>query len=132
MITAAADFVINACHTASRINSTWGGNSVDMLRFSAIKKGIIDYKLVSSAEKVGHKLRDGLRDIGVDNVRGLGLMVAFDMPSTQERDEMLERMEQKILALKCGPRSIRLRPHLSFSEDDAEMACGFIEQAMIK
>lgn len=116
---------------SSRINSTWGGNIVDMIRFSAIKKGIADYNMLESATRVGEKLREGLRQLPViKNVRGLGLMTAFDLENTKERDEMLDRMESRILALKCGPRSIRLRPHLSFSEADAEIACGFIEQAI--
>ncbi len=116
---------------SSRINSTWGGNIVDMVRFSAIKKGIEDYNLLKSVNRVGEKLREGLQQLPIiTNVRGLGLMIAFDVESTDKRNELLDKIENHVLALKCGPRSIRLRPHLSFSEKDADMACGFIEQAI--
>lgn len=116
---------------SSRINSTWGGNIVDMVRFSAIKKGIEDFGLLDSATSVGRKLRAGLKKLPViSNVRGLGLMVAFDLESPEKRDEVLEKMEKNILALKCGTKSIRLRPHLSFDETDAEIACGLIESVV--
>lgn len=130
-VTSRVDDVDSVFKISSRINSTWGGNIVDMVRFSAIKKGIEDYNLLESVNRVGDRLRAGLSRLPViQNVRGLGLMVAFDLENTEKRNEMLERMEDKILALKCGPRSIRLRPHLSFDESDADVACEFIEQAI--
>lgn len=130
-VTSRIDDVNHVFRVSSRINSTWGGNIVDMIRFSAIKKGIEDYNLLASVNKVGESLRDGLRRLPIiSNVRGLGLMIAFDLETPEQRNEVLERMEGHVLALKCGPRSIRLRPHLSFSELDAEVACGFIEQAL--
>ena len=74
---------------------------------------------------------DGLKQIsGIENVRGLGLMIAFDLKNGDQRNDVLQKLEQHMFALKCGPRSIRLRPHLSFNEADAEIACGFIEQAV--
>jgi len=125
------DDVDNVFKVSSRINSTWGGNIVDMIRFSAIKKAIDNYKLLDQVKRVGEKLVEDLKKLPViQNVRGLGLMIAFDLEDGNQRDEVLAKMEDHILALKCGSRSIRLRPHLSFDETDAEIACGFIERSV--
>jgi len=56
----------------------------------------------------------------VSNVRGRGLMCAFDLPDPAVRDALLRtlREEDRILLLPSGPRSIRFRPALTISEDD--------------
>jgi L-lysine 6-transaminase len=117
---------------SSRINSTWGGNIVDMVRFSAIKYAIEQENMLESVNKVGEHLRSRLKEMPlIKNVRGLGLMVAFDMEDAAQRDAMLEAMEKNyLLALKCGPKSIRLRPHLTFSLSDANTACEAISKAI--
>jgi L-lysine 6-transaminase len=125
------DDIANVFKVSSRINSTWGGNVIDMARFSAIKKAIEENNLLENVTKVGEKLREDLKQLPeIQNVRGLGLMIAFDLASSERRNQVLENMEKNMFALKCGPRSIRLRPHLTFNEADAKIACEFIEKAL--
>jgi 4-aminobutyrate aminotransferase-like enzyme len=57
-------------------------------------------------------------------------MIAFDLENTERRNEVLHNMSHNMLALKSGERSIRLRPHLTFSKQDADFACGFIDEAI--
>ena len=38
-------------------------------------------------------------------------------------------LSKDMLALKCGEKSIRLRPHLTFDKNDAEAATYFIQKA---
>ena len=41
-------------------------------------------------------------------------MIAFDLPTPEDRDAVIARAyEERLLLLPCGTRSIRLRPHLS-------------------
>tara|TARA_R110002051_G_scaffold290547_3_gene354052 strand:+ start:707 stop:1714 length:1008 start_codon:yes stop_codon:yes gene_type:complete len=121
----------NVFNTSGRINSTWGGNIVDMVRFGYIAEAIKDEKLVKNAHTVGSRLLWLLRGIeGIDNVRGRGLMIAFDLPSSELRDRTMELLQENMLALKCGSSSIRLRPALTFSEKDADMACKYIKEAV--
>jgi L-lysine 6-transaminase len=56
----------------------------------------------------------------VSNMRGRGLMCAFDLPGTAERDALLAilREQEKILLLPCGPRSIRFRPALTITTEE--------------
>jgi L-lysine 6-transaminase len=121
----------NVFNTSSRINSTWGGNIVDMARFRYIIDAIEEENLVHNAKNVGQHLLWNLRSIeGLDNVRGRGLMIAFDLNSEKERDEVISIMQRKMLALKCGRKSIRLRPALTFSEQDADIASEIISNSI--
>ena len=123
----------NVFNTSGRINSTWGGNIVDMVRFRYIIDAIQNDKLVDNAHHIGSHLLWCLRTIrGLDNVRGRGLMIAFDLPSPELRDRMMELLQENMIVLKCGSRSIRLRPPLTFSEKDADAACRHIREAMEK
>ncbi len=121
----------NVFNTSGRINSTWGGNIVDMVRFQYIVEAIKEHNLVENAYNVGRHLVRNLRKLPViDNVRGRGLMIAFDLPDEQLRDTMMSLLQEDMLALKCGSCSIRLRPPLTFSFEDADAACKYIREAV--
>ena len=123
----------NVFNTSGRINSTWGGNIVDMVRFRYIADAIQKHDLVKNADEVGKHLLWNLRMLSkIDNVRGRGLMIAFDLPSPDTRNRMMEILQENMLALKCGSLSIRLRPPLTFSNEDADAACGYIKEAIKK
>ena len=121
----------NVFNTSSRINSTWGGNIVDMARFRHIIDAIEEENLVHNAKTVGQHLIWNLRTVdGLDNVRGQGLMIAFDLQNEKERDLVMSLMQRTMLALKCGHKSIRLRPALTFSMKDADTATEIIAKAV--
>jgi L-lysine 6-transaminase len=105
---------------SGRINSTWGGSLVDMVRATRILEIIQEEKLLDNASQRGDQLQEGLRvlqkshDDLVDNVRGRGLMCAFDAPSRAVRDVIIERcFAEKLLILPCGQRGVRFRPALT-------------------
>ena len=114
--------------TPSRINSTWGGNLVDMVRFDRTLEIIEEDKLVDNAATVGAHLLRRLHELAdshpsVHNVRGLGLMCAFDLPTREFRDRVLQRCyDEGLVILGCGKRSIRFRSPLTITE--AEIAEG--------
>jgi L-lysine 6-transaminase len=65
----------NVFHTPSRINSTWGGNLVDMVRGAKYLEIIRDEDLVANAAARGEELLDGLQRLctsypAITNVRG--------------------------------------------------------------
>ncbi len=120
----------------SRINSTWGGNLVDMVRGMRYLEIIAQEGLVENARQQGQFLMDGLAMIEArtgrfDNLRGKGLMIAFDLPSHEERNDLIERAyRRELLLLPCGTRSIRLRPHLDLTSDVAEEALNRLESLL--
>ncbi len=114
---------------SSRINSTWGGNIVDMVRSTRILEIIDEDNLVKNAQKQGKKLLEMLHNIQGDfpelisNTRGLGLMCSFDLPNTKTRDKFRKKcFEYDMLLLPCGKNTIRFRPILCVENEDLELA----------
>ncbi|MEM1127264.1 MAG: L-lysine 6-transaminase [Bacteroidota bacterium] len=111
---------------SSRINSTWGGNLVDMVRFGRILEVIEEDQLVDHARTMGTYLQERLHDLAetsahVTNVRGRGLFCAFDLPSAHVRAHVLERcFEEGTIILGCGTHSIRFRPPLTITQDELD------------
>jgi L-lysine 6-transaminase len=109
---------------SSRINSTWGGSLVDMVRATRYLEIIEEEGLVAHTEAMGRKLVEGLEHVAAEsrgtmsNVRGKGMMVAYDLPNETARDEMMKKLEKNGLkALKSGVRSIRFRGMLDIEEE---------------
>jgi len=111
----------------SRINSTFGGNLIDMARCSAILKVIERDNLVDNARLRGDQLLKDLESLAleqpqtVSNPRGKGLMCAFDLPDSNARDAFLDRaFKEKLLLVGCGSKSIRFRPHLTITSEETD------------
>ena len=122
---------------SSRINSTFGGNLVDMVRFGRYLEIIEEEGLVENAARVGSVLLDGLQALAagaggrMTSVRGRGLICAFDLPDREERDGFLDRAyRNELLILGCGPRTVRLRPNLSLTEEEAGIALDRIRRSL--
>ncbi|MEJ2546561.1 MAG: L-lysine 6-transaminase [Gemmatimonadota bacterium] len=127
----------NVFHVSSRINSTWGGNLVDMIRCARYLEIIRDEDLVANAARVGTYFREELAALETDfpdlvsNARGLGLFLAFDLPDGAKRDAVRTSCwEAGLATLTCGPRSLRFRPALIFSEVDVDRAIGILRPAL--
>jgi L-lysine 6-transaminase len=122
---------------SSRLNSTWGGNLVDMVRATRYLEIIEEEKLIEHTAVVGEKLIAGLQTVAdeskglISNVRGKGMMVAYDLPDTGKRDEMMNLLDKNGLkALKSGVRSIRFRGMLDLPEDVIEKALDVVVQSL--
>ena len=126
----------NVFHVSSRINSTWGGNLTDMVRCVRYLEIIHEDGLVENAARVGAGVKEGLQELAgefesVSNVRGRGLFVAFDLPDGDVRARVVQECWDRGLAiLSCGPRSIRLRPPLVFSEAQATQVLGTLREVL--
>jgi L-lysine 6-transaminase len=117
----------NVFHESTRINSTWGGNLVDMVRFGRYLEIIEEEKLVERSRQVGGLLLAELEKLQeenpgrIGNARGRGLMCAFDLPDTETRDRVKKlAFESGMLILGSGRTSIRFRPTLSVGKDEVE------------
>jgi len=117
----------NVFRLSSRINSTWGGNLTDMVRAARYLEIIEQDRLLENARSVGQRLLEGLqaleRERGglLTNARGLGLMIAFDLPTPELRGRAQDAMlANGMLLLGCGPRSIRFRPPLNLTASEAD------------
>jgi L-lysine 6-transaminase len=116
----------NVFTVSSRINSTWGGNLVDMVRAQRYFEIIDEENLVENTATVGaffmgelDRLAQEMPDV-VSNVRGRGLMCAFDLPSADVRDQALQAfLDNDVMVLSSGHRSARFRPPLNLSMEEA-------------
>ncbi len=121
---------------SGRINSTWGGNLTDMYRSTWYLKIIDDEKLVDNARIQGEYLMEQLAKLqkeftDITNVRGSGLMCAFDLPTTEMRDTMIKKAyERGLLILKCGGQTIRLRPALNITRPEIDEALDLMRKTL--
>ena len=118
----------NVFRLPSRINSTWGGNFTDFVRSKHFLKIIEQEKLVDNARVKGAYFTAELQAMAqkhgtINAVRGRGLMIAFDLPTGAMRDAFWKKSyDLGLLVLRCGDRSIRLRPVLDVKDDTIEAA----------
>ncbi len=115
----------NVFHVPSRINSTWGGNLTDMVRCRLYLEIFEEEKVLVHTRRMGEVLLAELRQLEeefpskVSNTRGIGLFCAFDLPDTEFRSQLRQKLfENRLLILPCGEHSIRFRTALNISEED--------------
>ena len=113
---------------SSRINSTFGGNFIDMLRFQLVLEIIENENLVENSKVVGEFLLEGLLKLEqkfpkqIFASRGKGLMCAFDLKDHDTRNWLREKLyDEGIIVLTCGDQSIRFRPHLNVTKEEIQI-----------
>jgi L-lysine 6-transaminase len=122
------EVVDNVFVRSSRINSTWGGNLVDMVRSTKFIEIIEEDNLADNVAARGQQLVNGLRGIArnqghISNVRGQGSMVAFTLESPAQRDEYIRQMHtRQLLVLASGEQAIRFRMPLVVTEAEIDQA----------
>jgi L-lysine 6-transaminase len=127
----------NVFKVSSRINSTWGGNLVDMVRSMRYLEIIEEEKLVQNAATVGahlltklHALQAAMPDV-LSNARGRGLMCAIDFPDTDTRNRVADKAyDLGLVILGCGHRSLRFRPPLDITAAEIDEALEILTRAM--
>ena len=131
------DIEENCFKVSGRINSTWGGNLVDMVRSTQIMRIMEEENIIENVNQRSKYLMNRLKEIKdhfpklVDNVRGLGLLCSFDLPTKELRNEFRNIAEhEKLLILGCGVNSIRFRPMLNISDEELEEGLQIIEKVL--
>ena len=126
----------NVFKRSSRINSTWGGNLVDMVRCKKFIDVILDDNLADNVSARGAELVSGLRELARDrgafsNVRGVGSLIAFTLDSPTLRDDMIRALASKgVLCLASGEQSIRFRLPLVVTAEEVSEALSRIADCM--
>lgn len=137
MSTARIDEVAtNVFSVSSRINSTWGGNLVDMVRCARYLQIMDEDALVENAATVGDHLARGLAALAADfpavtNIRGKGLLLAMDLPDGETRNAVrMGCWDRGLAVLVCGSRSIRFRPPLVFTQAEADKTLAVLREVL--
>jgi L-lysine 6-transaminase len=98
---------------------------------------IDEEKLVDNAASVGAFFGGELERFAeqfpqlVSNVRGRGLMAAFDLPTGEQRDAAIKAMmANDVMVLASGHTSVRFRPPLNLSMEEAAEGIRRMEKAL--
>ena len=104
-----------------------------MVRSSKIMEIIEEDGLCDKAAQTGEYLQTSLKNIAaknniISNVRGKGLLTAFDFPDKTIRDNFINYgLENNIMYLGCGDRSIRFRPALIIENKHIDEGMNMLE-----
>ena len=110
------------------LGTTFGGNHLACAAALAVLEVMESENLMANATKTGEYIINELKAIPVlQNVRGKGLMIGFDVPA--ELKEMRKNLlwNHKIFTGEAKPNVIRLLPSLALRKKDADE---FLEAVM--
>jgi acetylornithine aminotransferase len=105
----------------SMLGTTFGGNHLACAAAVAVLEVIENENLVQNATEVGNYLMNEIGKIpSLQNVRGKGLMIGFDVP--EELKDLKKNLLQKhkIFTGEAKPNVIRLLPSLALTTSDAD------------
>jgi Ornithine/acetylornithine aminotransferase len=103
------------------LGTTFGGNHLACAAALAVLEVIESENLIENAKKVGEHIMNELRSIPeLQNVRGRGLMIGFDVP--EELNDLKKNLlwKRHIFTGEAKPNVIRLLPSLALTIEDAD------------
>lgn len=116
-----------------QLGTTFGGNHLACAAALAVLEIIEEEKLMGNAVMVGKYLKDELNNIPeIENVRGRGLMIGFDVP--EELKDLKKNLlwNQQIFTGEAKPNVIRLLPSLALKKRDAEQFIDSLKEEIQK
>jgi len=129
----------NVFRVSSRLNSTWGGNLVDMVRCQRYLEVMAEDSLLENAAVRGSELKAGLEALvreypeHLSNARGKGLMCAFDARDGALRDRIADAAYgEGVVMLGSGVQSIRFRPPLVISKEEIAEGLDKLRKSVMK
>jgi L-lysine 6-transaminase len=127
----------NVFHVPSRINSTFGGNLIDMVRAGKMLEIIQQENLIENARIVGTYLLENMGQLQnefpsvISNARGLGLFCAMDLDSKEQRELLKSKaIEKGLILIGCSERTIRFRPPLNISAGEIDEGIAIIRSCL--
>jgi len=131
-------YMLNSMRDRGVLDSTWGGNLADMVRFAEEMKIVRDEHLIENVPEKTECLVSGLQGLAskysnlIFNVRGMGLYQGFSMRKPENRNALLKiaLTQHHMLLLGAGVQTIRLRPVLDVSIEDIEIMLSKLERCL--
>ena len=126
----------NVFRVPNRIDSTWSGSLVDMVRCKHYLEVYEQENIVEHARLMGEVLLGELKGLEaefpvVSNPRGRGLFCALDLPDSDTRDRLRQQLfERHLLILPCGDRSLRFRTALNITREALLKGTRIIREAL--
>lgn len=115
------------------LGTTFGGNHLACAATLAVLEVMEEENLLQQAAQNGAYLINELKALGVlQNVRGKGLMIGFDVPAELKDLKSLLLNEYKIFTGEAKPAVIRLLPALNITENEIEAFLKALKSAISK
>ncbi len=122
----------------SRINSTWGGNLVDMVRGTRILEVMVEEDLLDHSTRQGQRLLKGLQEIHrelpdlTSNPRGRGLFCAMDLVTPALRAATIAKAQERgMIILASGHNGLRFRPALNLKTEDLDLGLTLLRECLL-
>ncbi len=137
-------FPLSALLTREKLNifdpgdqgGTYSGQPLAMAAGKAVLKALFDKKLVENAAKMGRHLINALHEFAktyaIENIRGKGLLVAFDLAGQTGQQVVEKCIEHRLLINSPNPGTIRLMPPLIVSPSDVDAMLSVLEKVICK
>lgn len=104
--------------------TTFGGNPVATAAALAVIETIEKEDLLGNAVTVGERLRKGLTDDRVTEIRGQGLLIGLDLSEDRSAQVTEAALAKGFIINACSPNRIRLAPPLILTADQADEFLG--------
>jgi len=103
------------------LGTTFGGNPLACAAALAVLEVIEKDQLIQNARESGAYLFNGLKEIpGLLNLRGMGLMIGFDLPENKKDLRAKLLSEFGIFTGEAKPNTVRLLPMLNISKTEID------------
>jgi len=113
------------------LGTTFGGNHLACAAAIAVLEVMETENLMENAKQIGNHLMEELRQIPeINNVRGMGLMIGFDVPEELKQLKSILLQQFKIFTGEAKPNVIRLLPSLALTMEDAEIFLASLKKAI--
>ena len=115
--------------------STFGGSPVACAAARVVLDRVMAPGFLDEVQAKGEHVQARLRDSAeqgarITGVRGLGLMIGFDLESEDVATEVVEQSRQNgLLLIKAGPATIRIVPPLTITVDELDEGLDALDAA---
>jgi L-lysine 6-transaminase len=131
-------FMLHSMKDTGVLDSTWGGNLGDMVRFVEEWKVVEHERLIEQVPEKTAVLVNGLEKLAaryadiIFNVRGMGLYQGFSLrrPTDKGRLVTAALKNESILLLGAGRQTIRFRPPLDVTIREIELMTRLLGRAL--
>lgn len=115
--------------------TTFGGNPIACAAGVATVRTILEQHLLEHATQMGEQMGRRLQELKskysfITEVRGLGLMRAFDLVEPNAQQIMDRALAHGLLITNAGPSTIRMIPPLILTPADLDEAMTLLDQAL--
>ncbi len=110
------------------LGTTFGGNHLACAAAMAVLEVIDQHSLMQHAQEMGDYIMNELKKItALQNVRGIGLMIGFDVPEQYKDLKKNLLVKHRIFTGEAKPNVIRLLPALNIGKHEADLLINAIK-----